>query len=85
MFGLSVDPCHPPHSDWCLATPASYISPGRRAPLATALSFIGDNKKKLFDAGLQRWQLNNDYNNISPFSDTKQLEEIGQFASITQL
>lgn len=73
MFGLSVDPCHAPHSDWCLATSASYISPGRWVPFATVLSFIGANKIPS-EAGLQRWQLNNDYNNITPLCDTKHLE-----------
>lgn len=38
--------------------------------LTAAVSFIGASKK----SGLQNWQLNNDYDNIICFSDTKQLE-----------
>ena len=63
-------------SDWWLVITASYISPGFWAPTATVLSFIGANKNPC-EAGLQHWQLNNDYNNISPLSNTKQLEAGG--------
>lgn len=71
MFGLSI--LHMVIGGWPPQPPIFHW-----VPFATALSFIGANKKP-FEAGLQHWQLNNDYNNISPFSDTNNysLEEIG--------